>query len=188
LDVRCILACCLILALAASVGAAVPPPKTGLELTIKALGWGKDGGNHFPSGRPIPIQLTVTNYGPASVEVRIKDHNKEGAQEMLWGLAARVSDKTGRLLTRDEHDPHADDWWSPAVTDPCAGKECEMPGDRVSLPPGQAVKRMTELGPLIANCPGLTKGLDHIQLPAGTYTVQLSLNGLASAPIQIVVD
>ena len=123
-----------------------------------------------------------------AAEVRLKDHAKEGGQEALWGVAAKVADKTGRLLTRDEHDTHGDDWWSPAATDPCVGKDCEMPGDRVSIPPGQSVRRMTELGTLLANCPGLTRGLDHIQLPAGTYTVQLSLNGLASAPIQIVVD
>jgi hypothetical protein len=178
----------LVLALTISCASALAEPKVGLELTIKALGWGKDGGSHFPSGRPIPIQLIVTNHGPASAEVRLKDHSKEGGQEPLWGIAARVSDKTGRLLTRDEHDVHGDDWWSPPVTDLCVGKDCEMPGDRVSIPPGQTVQRMTELGALIANCPGLTRGLDHIQLPAGTYTVQLSLNGLVSAPIQIVVD
>ena len=179
----------LVLVLTLSCASALAEPKTGLELTIKALGWGKDGGNHFPSGRPIPIQLTVTNHGPASAEVRLKDHAKEGAQEPLWGVAAKVADKTGRLLTRDEHDPHGDDWWSPAVTDPCLGKDCELPGDRVSIPPGQSVRRMTELGALITNCPGLTRGLDHIQLPAGTYTVQISLNGsLISAPVQIVVD
>jgi hypothetical protein len=170
-----------------SWASALAEPKSGLELTIKPLGWGEEG-RHFPAGRPIPIQLTVTNHGPASAEVRLKDHSKEGGQEPLWGVAARVSDKAGRLLTRDEHDAHGDDWWSPAVTDPCVGKECEMPGDRVSIPPGQSVRRMTELGALIANCPGLTRGLDHIQLPAGTYTVQLSLNGLISAPIQILVD
>lgn len=179
----------LVLALTLSCAAALAEPKPGLELTIKALGWGKDGGNHFPAGRPIPIQLIFTNHGPASAEVRLKDHGKEGGQEPLGGLAARVSDKTGKLLTRDEHDPHADDWWSPTVQNPCVGKDCEMPGDRVSIPPAQAVRRTTELGALIANCPGLTRGLDHIQLPAGTYTVQLSLNGsLISAPIQIVVD
>jgi hypothetical protein len=166
---------------------ALAEPKTGLELTIKALGLGEEG-RHFPAGRPIPLQLVLTNKGPASTEVRLKDHGRDGGQEPLWGVAARVSDKTGRLLTRDERDVHGDDFWSPAVSDPCVGKECEIPGDRVSIPPGQSVRRMTELGSLIASCPGLTRGLDHIQLPSGTYTVQLALNGLISAPIQIVVD
>jgi hypothetical protein len=177
----------LILALTISCASALGQPKPGLELTIKALGLGEEG-RHFPAGRPISLQLVVTNKGPASTEVRLKDHDKDGRQELLWGVAAKVSDKTGRILTRDEHDVHGDDYWSPAVSNPCVGKECEMPGDRVSIPPGQAVRRMTELGSLIANCPGLTRGLDHIQLPSGTYTVQLSLNGLISAPIQIVVD
>lgn len=177
----------LVLALLISCASALAQPKPGLELTIKALGLGEEG-RHFPAGRPVPLQLVLTNKGPASTEVRLKDHGKDGGQEPLWGVAARVSDKTGRLLTRDERDVHGDDYWSPAISDPCMGKECEMPGDRVSIPPGQTVRRMTELGSLIASCPGLTRGLDHIQLPAGTYTVQLSLNGLISAPIQIVVD
>ncbi|MBW8876559.1 MAG: hypothetical protein JF614_16460 [Acidobacteria bacterium] len=169
-------------------GSALAQPKPGLELTIKPLGWGQEG-RHYPAGRPIPLQLVLTNKGTVSAEVRLKDHGKNGEQEPLWGLAARVVDKTGKLLTRDEHDVHADDWWSSGLAaSDCTGKECEMPGDRVSIPPGQTVLRTTELGSLIANCPGLTRGLDHIQLPAGTYTVQLALNGLISAPIQIVVD
>lgn len=177
----------LVLALTISCLPALAQPKPGLELTVKALGLGEEG-RHFLAGRPIPLQLILTNKGPAPTEVRLKDHGKDGGQEPLWGVAARVSDKTGRLLTRDERDVHGDDYWSPAITDPCMGKECEMPGDRISIPPGQTVRRMTELGSLIASCPGLTRGLDHIQLPAGSYTVQLSLNGLTSAPIQIVVD
>jgi hypothetical protein len=167
---------------------ALAETKPGLELTIKSLGWGKDG-NHFPAGRPIPIQLAVINHGTTSTEVRLKDHGKDGGQEPLWGLAARVADKTGKLLTRDERDVHGDDWWSGAIAAAdCAGKECEMPGDRVSIPPGQTVLRKAELDALIANCPGLARGLDYVKLPPGTYTVQLSLNGLISAPIQIVVD
>ena len=177
----------LVLTLSLSCVSALAQPKTGLELSIKSLGLGEEG-RHFPAGRPIPLQLVLTNKGPAPTEARLKDHDKGGRQEPLWGVAARVSDKTGRLLTRDERDVHGDDYWSPAITDPCVGKECEMPGDRVSIPPGQTVRRMTELGSLIASCPGLTRGLDHIQLPAGSYTVQLSLNGLTSEPIQIVVD
>jgi len=181
------LALILIFTIACGPALAAPPP--GLVLTIKPLGWGKEG-NHYPAGRPIPLQLVLTNQGTVSAEVRLKDHGKDGGQEPLWGLAARVADKSGKVLTRDERDVHADDWWSSAiaVSDSCAGKECEMPGDRVSIPPGQTVLRTAELGALIANCPGLARGLDHIQLPAGAYTVQLALNGLTSAPVQIVVD
>ncbi|HEX4964658.1 MAG TPA: hypothetical protein VF173_27850 [Thermoanaerobaculia bacterium] len=177
----------LLLLLAVSAGPAFAQPKGGLELTVKPLGWG-EAGRHFPAGRPIPLQLVLTNHGTVSTEVRLKDHGKDGGQEPLWGVAARVSDKTGKLLTRDEHDLHADDWWSSALASDCTGKECEMAGDRVSIPPGQTVLRKTDLGALIANCPGLARGLDHVSLPAGTYTVQLSLNGLISAPVQIVVD
>jgi hypothetical protein len=169
---------------------ALAESKPGVELTIKSLGWGKDG-SHCPSGRPIPIQIAITNHGTTSSEVRLKDHGKDGGQEPLWGLAARVvADKTGKLLTRDERDVHGDDWWSSAITvsDSCSGQECEMAGDRVTIPPGQTVLRKAELDALIANCPGLTRGLDTIKLPPGSYTVQLSLNGLISAPIQIVVD
>ncbi len=168
---------------------ALAETKPGLELTIKALGWGTDG-SHYPSGRPIPIQLTITNHGTVSSEVRLKDHGKDGGQEPLWGLAARVADKTGKLLTRDDRDVHGDDWWSSAlvVSGSCSGQECEMAGDRVSIPPGQAVLRKAELDVLIASCPGLLRGLDYVKLPPGSYTVQLSLNGLISAPIQISVD
>jgi len=181
------LALILIFTIACGPALAAPPP--GLVLTIKPLGWGKES-NHYPAGRPISLQLVLTNKGTISAEVRLKDHGKNGGQEPLWGLAARVADKSGKVLTRDERDVHADDWWSSAiaVSDSCAGKECEMPGDRVSIPPGQTVLRTAELGALIANCPGLARGLDHIQLPAGAYTVQLALNGLTSAPVQIVVD
>ena len=178
----------LILILTIACRPALAETKPGLELTIKALGWGQDG-SHYPSGRPIPIQLAIINHGPVSSEVRLKDHGKNGGQEPLWGLAARVADKTGKLLTRNELDVHGDDWWSSALApSDCSGQECEMAGDRVSIPPGQTVLRMADLDVLIANCPGLLRGLDYVKLPPGSYTVQLSLNGLISAPIQIVVD
>lgn len=185
---RCRLWLPLIFTLTIACCPALAETKPGLELTIKALGWGTEG-NHYPAGRPIPLQLVLTNHGTTSTEVRLKDHGKNGGQEPLWGLAARVADKTGKLLTRNELDVHGDDWWSGAIAaSDCAGKDCEMPGDRVSIPPGQTVLRTAELSALIANCPGLTRGLDTIPLPPGSYTVQLSLNGLVSGPIQIVVD
>ena len=177
------------LALAGAILAEDRPSKPGLELTLKPLGWGKEG-DHYPAGRPIPIQLVLTNRGTLFPEVRLRDHGKDGGQEPLWGVAARVADKTGKLLTRDPRDVHGDDFWSSALAsaDSCAGAECEMPGDRVTIPPGKAVLRKVDLSALIASCPGLLRGLDPVPLPAGTYTVQLSLNGLVSGPIQIVVD
>jgi hypothetical protein len=174
-------------ACAAGISLAEDKAKPGLELTLKPLGWGKEG-DHFPAGRPIPLQLILANRGTLSTEVRLKDHGRDGGQEPLWGIAARVSDATGKLLTGDPRDIHGDGWWSATLADPCVGADCEMPGDRVTIPPGKAVTRKADLAPFLASAPGLRRGLDSIPLPAGAYTVQLSLNGLASAPIRIVVD
>ena len=65
--------------------------------------------------------------------------------------------------------------------------ECEMPGDYVTLVPGQTVLRTADLGSLIWNCPALVK-MRRNSLPAGIYDVQLSVDGLVSEPIRIVVE
>ncbi len=158
------------------------------RLTLKPLGWGKADG-HYPAGKPILLQLAIKNDQPVPVEVHLRDHGKDGSHEPLWGLAARITDQEGKLLTRDERDPGADEWWTSAIviSDSCAPRECEMPGDYVTLAPGQTVLRAAELDALIWNCPALRK-MSRTSLPAGTYDVQLTLDGLISDSIQIVVE
>lgn len=158
------------------------------RLTLKPLGYGRLDG-HYPAGEPIHLQLIFTNDQPVPVELWLKDHGKEGTQEPLWSLAARIADEHGKVLTRDECCTDADDWWSSAIftSDSCGRGECEMPGDYVTLAPGQTVLRTAELNALAWRCPGLVK-MDNTSLPAGSYEVQLTVDGLVSEPLRIVVE
>lgn len=158
------------------------------RLTLKPLGYGRLDG-HYPAGEPIHLQLMFTNDQPVPVELWLKDHGKEGSQEPLWSLSARIADEQGKVLTRDECCPDGDEWWSSAIftSDSCGRGECEMPGDYVTLAPGQTVLRTAELNALAWRCPGLVKMGSHT-LPAGTYDVQLTVDGLISEPLRIVVE
>ena len=157
------------------------------RLTLKPLGFGQLDG-HYPAGKPILLQLAILNDQPVPVELRLRDHGKDGDPEPLWSLAARITDKDGEVLTRSCC-PKEDDWWSSAIaiSDSCAPGECEMAGDYVTLVPGQTVLRTANLGSLIWNCPALVK-MRRNSLPAGIYDVQLSVDGLVSEPIRIVVE
>lgn len=151
------------------------------KLTLKPLG-------PYPEGKPIRLQLAITNDQPVPVELRLRDHGKQGGPEPLWSLAARITDKNGEVLTRSCC-PKEDDWWSSAiaVSDSCGPGECEDPGDYVTLAPGQTVLRMADLASLVWNCPGLAQ-MRRSSLPAGSYDVQLSVDGIVSEPIKIVVE
>jgi len=157
------------------------------RLTVKPLGWGQEDGR-YAAGQPILLQLAITNDQPVPVELRLRDHGKDGSQERLWSLAARITDQHGKLLTRTCcHEE--DDWWSSdiAVSDSCDPHECEMPGDYVTLAPGQTVLRTAELNSLVWNCPALRE-MHRTSLPAGAYDVQLTVDGLVSEPLRIVVE
>lgn len=158
------------------------------KLTLKPHGYGQADGR-YPAGQPVLLQLVITNDKPVPVELWLKDHGKNGDQEPLWSLAARITDKEGKLLTRDECCADADEWWTSAViiSDSCGPRECEMPGDYVTLAPGQTVLRTAELNALVWNCPALVK-MSRTSLPAGTYDVQLTVDDLVSEPIRIVVE
>ena len=157
------------------------------RLTLKPLGFGQLHGR-YPEGKPILLQLAITNDQPVPVELRLRDHGKNGDQEPLWSLAARITDKNGEVLTRSCC-PKEDDWWSSAIaiSDYCGPGECEDPGDYVTLAPGQTVLRTADLASLVWNCPGLVQ-MHRSSLPAGSYDVQLSVDGVLSEPIKIVVE
>ena len=157
------------------------------KLTLKPLGFGQTDGR-YPQGKPILLQLAITNDQPVPVELRLRDHGKQGDPEPLWSLAARITDKNGEVLTRSCC-PKEDDWWSSAiaVSDSCGPDECEDPGDYVTLAPGQTVLRTADLASLVWNCPGLVQ-MHRSSLPAGSYDVQLSVDGVVSEPIKIVVE
>jgi hypothetical protein len=157
------------------------------RLTLKPLGWGHEEG-HYPAGKPIRLQLAITNDQPVPVEIRLRDHGKHGDPEPLWSLSARITDKNGEVLTRSCC-PEVDDWWSSAIaiSDSCGPGECEMPGDYVTLAPGETVLRTADLASLIWNCPGLVQ-MHRSSLPAGTYDVQLAVDGVVSPSIKIVVE
>ncbi|MEA2559659.1 MAG: hypothetical protein QOH06_1163 [Acidobacteriota bacterium] len=157
------------------------------KLTLKPLGWGHLDGR-YPAGERILLQLAITNDQQVPVELRLRDHGKDGNQEPLWSLAARITDKEGKLLTSSECCYGTDEWWTSAlvISDSCAPGECELPGDYVTLDPGKTVLRAAELNTLVWNCPGLAK-MHRTTLPAGTYDVQLTVDGLISEPLRIVV-
>jgi hypothetical protein len=157
------------------------------KLTLKPLGWGRLEGR-YPAGENILLQLAITNDQQVPVELRLRDHGKDGSQQPLWSLAARITDKDGKLLTSSECCAGTNEWWTSALvhSDSCAPGECELPGDYVTLDPGKTVLRTAELNSLVWNCPGLRK-MHRNTLPAGTYDVQLTLDGLISDPIRIVV-
>jgi hypothetical protein len=157
------------------------------RLTLKPLGWGHDDG-HYGADKDILLQLAITNDQPVPVELRLRDHGKNGSQERLWSLAARITDAQGKVLTRSCcHEE--DDWWSSdiAISESCLPGACEMPGDYVTLAPGQTVLRTAELNSLVWNCPALRE-MHRTSLPAGTYDVQLTVDGLISEPLRIVVE
>jgi len=159
------------------------------RLTLKTLGFGQLHGR-YPEGKPILLQLAITNDQPVPVELRLRDHGKDGDQEPLWSLAARITDKDDKLLTHSCCPVEEEsDWWTSAIaiSDSCSPGECEMPGDYVTLAPGETVLRAADLASLIWNAPGLVQ-MHRSALPVGTYDVQLSVDGVISEPIKIEVE
>jgi hypothetical protein len=140
----------------------------------------------YPAGGPIPIQLEISNNADEIVLVTLKDHDKNGRQDNLWGVAARVRNADGTVLTQHDllgFDPDRNEWWTFAYlhSDFClVGVDCRMPGDTVTLLPGESVRRVVQLDWILIGAPLLRR-----PMAPGPYLVELSLNGLKSNTLEI---
>jgi hypothetical protein len=159
----------------------------GLELRIDQPG-STDPGGCYLDARKIPIQVIVMNRSTTTLDLLLRDHDDSGYhQAVLSGLQARLLDASGEVLTRHSTAKGGPDqeWWTSAYLDStaCVGdKDCEQPGDRVSIPPGQQVRRVIDLTSLLAGGPSLAG-----RLRTGAYRLTLRLGNLVSNEFQFVL-
>jgi hypothetical protein len=150
----------------ACVGRAAPTT-TGLALAIGVAGWGANGG--YFEGQPISIRCVVENCGKAPREVLLKDHDPyHGTLPYPTTLTATLLDSEGRPLI--EH-------WSQYVA--WSTIFAEMPGDRITLKPGESVVRVVPLDEVLRASP--------IKVVAGSYRVRLRLGDLESNELAVIV-
>ena len=146
---------------------------------------------HYLSETPIPIRLKILNETTRKIDVTLNEHYRNGRRHRLWGVAVRVRDAEGRVLT--QHDllsPELRDWWNfgylHSDTDSCViGVDCHLSDDldTVTLAPGESVRRTVHLDRILLGAPLL-----HGPLSPGPYSLEVRLNKLTSNTLKIRVD
>ena len=149
----------------------------GIAIEI-GLREGQDG--PYRVGNPIAIKTVIRNTGKSPRRVRLDDHDEyHGTRPFPDGTYARIRDSNGTVLTRN--DSTNDDWWSFEILQSTLSQE--MPGDAVTIPPGEEVVRIIPLDRVLLGCKRLPYGLRR-----GTYMVQLSLCGIVSNELKLQVQ
>ena len=130
-------------------------------------------------GSSMPIQCTFSNASKHSTSLLLKLFRANGtALDVPWYAEARITDDHGRAVTRDGLRPG---WWSANVlsSEACIqgvggalGEPCELPGDRITLHPGQSVRRVIALDRLLLGSPSLDPGSYRLQLRWGDILSQ----------------
>jgi hypothetical protein len=147
----------------------------GISFTIdRHPGWSDD----IKEGSSINIRCVFRNETKNSIHLFLADHNDySGTEQYPAWLQARVTDVKGQIMTRNKM---YGDWYSASVNNSDSIRE--MPGDRITLKPGEKVTRIV---PLAAVIEGLSTLPNDIR--AGEYTVQLRLNDIVSNELKIKV-
>ena len=143
----------------------------------------------YGKGDRVPIQLEVSNEGDDTALVTIVDHDEQGSREAHPnGLLLRVTDGKGQVLTA--HDigiSGQSEWWtSQYLSSQVALPELErLPGNRISLKPGQLVRRVYDVAKVAGGCNSCPVELSIF--PPGTYFLEVRFDRLKSNQYKIVV-
>ena len=168
--------CCVLCVVVASLGAGsgeVRGEQTrGVTLEIgPSMNYTVDG--------PISIRCVLKNPTDREQTISLKEHDKyHGRLPYATSVTAKVIDAWGTVLTR-ERPPRDNDWWTFYTVWSTVFLD-DMPGDRVTMPPGSELVRRIPLREVLLGCPSLEEGL-----PAGLYDVQVSIDGIISNVLQI---
>jgi hypothetical protein len=135
----------------------------------------------FELGSGLALKARWKNIGDSPVELELKDHDAyHGTLEYPLGIMARVEDASGKLLTHGT--AGWEEWWTWYYVWSTTFQP-EMPGDVITLKPGEEVIRTIPLAVVLNACTGLEKGLGP-----GAYKVQLAHGELRSnvLPFRVV--
>jgi hypothetical protein len=171
------LICCMlvpVLSLFAEAPQSADFPK-GITLSIdRNPGW--IGGNE--EGSALNIRCTFRNESTKALTFLLADHSDyHGTLPYPIRMSARIIDSNGNVLT---HTEDVGDWWTSYILSSQSYRE--MPGNRVTLRPGENVIRIVPLKSVLAGLRNLPNGLK-----AGKYTVELKLGDIVSNPLKINV-
>jgi len=129
----------------------------------------------FMEDGSLPLVCRFKNKAKRNAAITLKDHDEyHGTLPYPTGLMARVVDESGTVVTRN--DVTKDDWWSSYAVwsqfcvSSTASEECLMPGDTITLKPGEEVIRIVPLARVLQGNRQRPDGLR-----AGKYAVQLKL-------------
>lgn len=149
-------------------------PKTVTFTIDRHPGW--MGGDE--AGEDFNLRCIFENRSKKAVTLLLADHNDySGTMPYPVGLKARVIDTEGNVLT---HTSDFGDWWTWHYMSSDGYRE--MPGDRITLKPGQKVVRIVPLAMVL-------RGLVHLErgLRAGEYAVELKIGEITSNQMKIKV-
>jgi hypothetical protein len=132
-------------------------------------------------GAPIMTVITLRNTGATKLKPVFQERDAQGrVLPYPVGLTARVIDESGRILT--ENDVSKDEWWSWYYTWPSVNLVLKESKSRLNLKPGRQIVRTVDLNKILDGNEALANGF-----PAGTYTVQFTLNGLRSNQVTLQI-
>jgi len=138
-----------------------------ISFEIRPAGEATPGSERYVAGEPISIRCVWRNTREWPVSIDLKDHDDDhGTLDYPVSLSARVLDSAGTVLTENENADHG--WWSWYFLWSTTFER--MPGDVVTLKPGEEVVRIVPLDKVLWGVDALPGGLSE-----GTYIVQLSL-------------
>jgi hypothetical protein len=193
MNVKTILLACILTATALSViSQRKPSPATQpLTLTIGLHGWATASGfKGYLAGKPISIRSVWKNTGTKPISFLLKDHDPyHGTLAFPLFLWARVTEPSGRVLTKSNaaSGVGVDGWWVSSLN----GSNLfihgtQMPGDIITLKPGEVVTRIVHLDEVLSGLSTLPNGLQP-----GTYTVEFfhsdPLNGIDTMSNKLMI-
>ena len=147
----------------------------GITLSIdRHPGW--MGGSE--EGSALNIRCTFRNKSTKSLTFLLADHSDyHGTLPYPIMMSSRIIDSNGNVLT---HTEDFGDWWTSYILSSQSYQE--MPGDRITLRPGEKVIRIVPLKSVLAGLRNLPNGIK-----AGKYTVELKLGDIVSNQLHINV-
>jgi len=151
-----------------------------LKVEIAAAGWADQEPHVYIEGKAISIRCVIRNVSRRPQLVELKDHDAyHGTLRYPVGITAKVVRESGEVLTQNEIDRSGEGWWSQYFVWSTTFNP-RMPGDTITIPPGEVVIRLIPLDQVIEMHPNLRSGLR-----SGTYTVQLRLHLIKSNSLTI---
>lgn len=166
--------------LAIILGIAVFAPQTSassknISFEIQLHGWAISDSKTYKIEQPISIHCVWKNIGNQPCSLFLKDHDSyHGTLDYPIGISAKVIDNNGKVLTQSNHG----EWWSWYYLWSTLFKE--MPGDVITLKPGEEVIRIVPLDVILRGLEAIPEGLTE-----GTYKVTLKYGELISNQLEI---